>query len=254
MKNTNRRLIFLHLPKNAGTTLNAVLKKRYSEEEIFQVGYNENGKWNINEFIELSQKEKDRIEFLTGHFIFGIHEHFSNEFKYVTMLRHPVDRTISFYNYIKRQKTHRLLDAVKNRSLIECVTQIKDFDVVNGQARKLSNCEDENFMLNKALESIERHFEFVGIQEYFEESILLLNNKFKLGITHYNTLNTAGAKPQIDTDLVRAIEKTNQVDMELYNIMKDKFVVEFEKIKNRSAKLGLLRASNKIKVIYDKLK
>lgn len=266
MKNNNKGLIFLHLPKNAGTTLNGILEKKYSKKEIFHVRYNENGIWNLNEFKELPQEEKDNIQLLTGHFNFGLHEYFSNDFNYITMLRHPVERTVSFYNFIKKQKTHRLFDSVKNKSIIECVTQVKDFDVVNGQARKLSNTDDENLMLNKALENIEQHFVFVGIQEYFDESILLLNNKLKLGIRYYSKLNVTRVKPQIDTELIREIEKTNQVDLELYNIIKNRFFEELEGINDKSAKIRLLRATNKsakirllratdkLKAIYDKVK
>ncbi|MDB9775836.1 sulfotransferase family protein [Vicingaceae bacterium] len=252
--NTNNRLIFLHLPKNAGTTLNSILKKSYNPSEIYQVGYDENKVWNFNKFKNLSQKERDNVKLLTGHFNFGVHELFTNDYAYLTMLRHPIERTISFYNYVKRKKEHRILDLVKNKSLIECVTQIKDFDVVNGQARKLSNCDDENLMLKKALANIDSQFEFVGIQEYFEESILLLNNVLKLNILYYKNLNRAEHKPIIDKELIIEIEKTNQIDTELYNILEARFIKQLEKINNKSTKLKFLKTTNRLKEVYDKIK
>jgi len=254
MGNENRRIIFLHLPKNAGTTMNSILKKKYSKKEIFQIGYNESGIWNLNEFKELSQYEKDEIKFLTGHFNFGLHEHFSNRFEYITMMRNPVERTISFYNYVKRLKDHRLLDVVKNKSLLECVTEIKDFDVVNGQARKLSGTNDESLMLKKALENIEQHFTFVGIQENFEESMILLNDKVNLKIRTLNHLNRAGLNSEIDNELIMEIEKQNQIDIELYNIMKNRFFEDLSKVKNLTTKKILLKTSGKIKATYNRMR
>jgi hypothetical protein len=245
----NKRLIFLHLPKNGGMTLNSVLKKKYSENEIFQVGYNENKIWNLGDFKELPQHEKDKFRLLTGHFNFGLHEQFTNPFKYVTMLRHPVERTISFYNFVKRQSDNRLFDTVRNKTLLECVTQVEDFDVVNGQARKLSNVDDENLMLEKALENIEKHFKFVGIQEYFDESMLILNYKMKWKKSFYGKLNSAKVKPSINSELIREIEKRNKVDLELYRIMNGRFLKELRIVK---AKLRIINAAKKLKRIITK--
>ena len=252
MKNTNKRIIFLHLPKNAGTTMKSILKKKYSKEEVYQIEYNKDGVWNLNEFKELPQNERENIKLLSGHFNFGLHEYFSTPSLYISMMRHPVERTISFYNYVKRQKSHRLLDAVKNKSLIDCVKEVRDFDVVNGQSRKLSGTDDENLMLDKALANIEQHFCFVGIQEHFEESMILLNEKLKLKVRYLSKLNSAGFKPHIDHELIKEIEKTNQVDMKLYNIMENRFFEELNRIKFLSTKKTLLRTASKLKPKYDK--
>lgn len=229
------------MPKNAGTTINGILKGIFAKENIFHVRNNKQGVWNLNEFRGLPQEEKNNIYLLTGHFNFGLHKHFTEKYDYITMLRHPVERTVSFYNYVKRQKKHRLLDAVRGKSLIECITQVKDFDVVNGQARKLSNTNDEDKMLDSALKNIEKHFKFVGIQEYFDESILLLNEKLDLGIKSYTKLNSAKSKPQVDKELIRAIENTNQVDLKLYSILKEKFLQEISAIENKAFKLNALK-------------
>lgn len=103
MQSTSKRIIFLHLPKNAGTSMYSILKRNYSAKEIYHVRYNKNGIWNLDEFKKLPQNKKDKIYLLTGHFDFGLHEYFSHQFQYVTMMRNPIERTISFYNYIKSQ-------------------------------------------------------------------------------------------------------------------------------------------------------
>lgn len=107
-------------------------------------------------------------------------------------------------------------------------------------------------MLKLALENIEQHFIFVGIQEHFEESMILLNEKLNVKIKYLSYLNKANANHQIDQDLVREIEKQNQIDVELYNIMKNKFFEELKRVKYLSAKRILLISTNKIKETYNK--
>lgn len=249
----NKRLIFLHLPKNAGASMNSILKKKYIQNEIFEVRFNADRTGNLTEFKEMPQNKRDNIKYLSGHFDFGLHEYFSNSSKYVSMMRHPVERTISFYNYIKRKKSHRLLDVVKNRSLIECVTEVKDFDVVNGQARKLSATDDQNLMLKKALNNIDNHFAFMGVQEHFEESMLLLSHKMGSKIGYLSHLNRADRSHEIDNELIREIEKLNQVDLELYEIMRNRFFEELKEVKYLSTKKASLRISSRIKPNYDKI-
>ena len=250
----NNRLIFLHLPKNAGTTMNRILKKEYDKNEIFTVKWNKDGSGtgNLSEFKKMTQYERDNIKFLSGHFNFGLHEYFTNPFQYVSMMRHPVERTVSFYNYVKRQKSHRLLSVVKDKSLIECIKEVKDFDVVNGQARKLSGTDDESLMLSKALENIENHFAFMGIQEYFEESILLFNHKLGFKIRYFNHSNSARNKPQIDSELINEIENLNQIDLELYRIIEERFLEELKSLNCISTQKMILKMINKMKPKYDK--
>lgn len=249
----NERLIFLHLPKNAGTSMNSILKKNYSSDEIYEVRFNVDRSGNLEEFKGMPQDDRDKIKFLSGHFNFGLHTYFSNPFQYVSMMRHPVERTVSFYNYIKRKENHRLKDVVKDKSLIECVREVKDFDVVNGQARKLSGTDDESLMLEKALENIDNHFAFMGIQEYFEESILLLGHKLNTKVGYLSHLNKAGADHQIDNQLIEEIEKLNQVDLELYEIMKKRFFEELKEINYLPTKKVFLRITSKIRPHFDRV-
>lgn len=241
----NKRLIFLHLPKNAGTTLNQILKSKYGKDEIFDINYDHTGFWNIAEYQSLSEEKKEDIKFISGHFDFGIHRHLVGDFSYLTMLRHPVERTISFYNFIKKEKTHRLLDAVKDKTLLECVTEIKDYDVVNGQARKLSKSSDEKTMLDLALKNIDSHFTFVGIQEYFDESMVLLNEVLQLNLKHFDSLNKGIFREKYNPELIKEIEKQNQVDIELYETIKDRFLQNYSKIKFKSTKKFYLKGMNK---------
>ncbi|MGB5982842.1 MAG: sulfotransferase family 2 domain-containing protein [Nonlabens sp.] len=245
MTKSEKNIIFLHLPKNAGTTFKSILSKYYDKENIFQVGYNSSGIWNMEELKSSPKEELAKINLLQGHFNYGIHEIFERDFRYITMLRNPIERTISFYNYIRRQKEHRLLSAVQNRTLLECITEIRDFDVINGQARKLSGTHNEDKMLDLALKNIDQHFDFVGIQERFDESLILLHKTYNWNKIFYKSLNKTSKQSEISPELISAITETNEIDMKLYEIINQRFTKELERINFLPTKLKMFNMINR---------
>ena len=50
----DQNLIFLHIPKNGGNTLHAILDRIYKEETTFNIKVIDNTKLNIQEFKDLS--------------------------------------------------------------------------------------------------------------------------------------------------------------------------------------------------------
>ncbi|NEO03330.1 MAG: sulfotransferase family protein, partial [Moorea sp. SIO3I7] len=92
-------LIFLHIPKTAGTTLHYIINRQYKSEYIFEVNCRE----SRNELIRMSEVQKSKIKVIRGHMEFGWHEFIAQPCTYITMLRDPVERVISFYFYILRQ-------------------------------------------------------------------------------------------------------------------------------------------------------
>lgn len=100
-----RPLIFLHMPKAGGTTLEEIVKRHYQGGKSFRfTGSDE----NAAEFRALPEEERASFDLLSGHIYFGIHEHVPSPATYMTMLRHPVERVVSLYHYVKRSPGHYL--------------------------------------------------------------------------------------------------------------------------------------------------
>ena len=97
----SNKLIFMHIPKCGGTTFNNILDKIYLSEETFDIKQKLNTRLNIEDFINLKVQEKDRIKLLKGHMQFGLHSYFSASSEYITFLRNPIERIISYY-YVKK--------------------------------------------------------------------------------------------------------------------------------------------------------
>jgi len=116
-------LLFLHIPKTGGTSLDSGwLKPRFDKSRRFcETDLFENDALqgrhlfaemeHISKHFSFAYKDvfafyaSQRLvpldrDYYAGHICFGIHETMDRPCRYVTLLRHPVERIISYYNLI----------------------------------------------------------------------------------------------------------------------------------------------------------
>ncbi len=98
-------VIFLHIPKAAGSTLLHILQRAYKPENRLFIEDD-----SIREpdrlLSSMSDTQKREIALLAGHVKFGIHTWLPQPATYFTILRHPIERIISDITFcIKRPTT-----------------------------------------------------------------------------------------------------------------------------------------------------
>jgi len=109
IRKSNIIYIYLHIPKCAGTTIRNNLMSAFESDEVINLYRDRYMPFHISGYDEakkhltsLSSEQKNRIKLIFGHFVYyGIHELFDRECRYITFLRHPLDRTISHYNWAR---------------------------------------------------------------------------------------------------------------------------------------------------------
>jgi hypothetical protein len=218
-------VIFLHIPKTGGRSLQNIILRNYSEDEVV-VDAHKKG----DELSAWDEERKLNIRYVQGHFIFGIHSKFPQPCKYVTLLRDPIDRVISHYYYVRRSPSHPL-----NRMIIEEGLDLEAYvtsgicdEVQNDQARLVAGVErgalvDEDRMLSMARENIDKHFLVAGITEQFDETLMLLKKRLELRNIYYGVRNQTIKRPlkkQISTTTLNLIAERNQADIELYDYVR----------------------------------
>jgi len=248
----NCNLIFLHIPKNGGNTLHTILNRMYKRESIFSIEVINNTRLNTNAFIDLSEIERAKIKVLKGHMLYGLHTHLVGKSNYITFLRKPEDRIISFYYYVKKRPNHRLYDFINDNSysLYDFVTKVSEGDVHNAQIRWISGMEHgtEDEMLQQALTNIKNHFSFIGLQEKFDQSLILLSEFYKWGFPFYKYQNKGSYsnKNLLDEKTRLAIAERNKGDLKLYELMEKQFNDQLKKNAFINLKLKKLKIANAI--------
>ena len=106
-------VIFLHIHKAAGTTLHRIIERQYPPDQIWSF----DERHDFEAFRALSEAQKEEIRMLRGHMIFGLHEFMPRPCIYVTLLRDPVERVLSFYNYIRRNPHHYHSEMIVSQGL-----------------------------------------------------------------------------------------------------------------------------------------
>jgi hypothetical protein len=216
-------LIFLHIPKTAGTTLNRIIEWQYNPFEIFTMD-----PYRIRATPErlkrLPEGRRRRLRMVRGHMFYGIHECLPQAATYFTMLRDPVRRALSAYYFILRRPLNPFHRKVKKEGLgiEDCVRLFPQRN--NLQCRLIAGVKDTSIaderLLDKAKDNLTRSFSVVGIAERFEESLMLIATTFDWEIPFYKNCKVSKARPQISASTVEMIRDHNRFDVELYEFSK----------------------------------
>lgn len=204
---------FVHLEKACGTTLHHIFRNNIPLQyaQIVPRGSWEDPKqrvWQSSE-AEIFFKKMRYIKAIGGHPISPFVDYSScgKNFCFVTILRDPKTRFISHFNYQKNKLGSKL-------SFEEFAAIPKNQNLM---VRRIAGSEN----VEKAIKIIDNHFSFVGLLEYFDESLLLLQNCFpELNLNvHYEKKNSGYNKSKDHNSYAQfkqLIADKNQLDIILY--------------------------------------
>jgi len=227
-----KRVIFLHIPKTAGTTLHRIIERQYPPESTYTFSQNH----SYDDFQRLSDAQKAEIRMLRGHMIFGLHELMPGPSTYFTLLREPVERFISDYYYVRNTPEHPYHDFVTSRDLSpEEFIESKVARIIadNGQTRSLSDewwtlpfgeCTEQ--VLDQAKKNLREHFAVVGLVERFDETLLMLRRAFGWQDIYYVRENVSARRPakdELPQAILDLIAEQNWLDLQLYEYAQELF-------------------------------
>jgi len=218
---TQEAVIFLHIPKAAGSTLNRLIEWEYPLREIYSVDpvfY----RWSWAHLQRLSKRRLKKIRMFKGHMLFGLHAILPQPATYITVLRDPVDRVISSFYFMRNYKLHPLYWKLRsgNWSLEDFVTRSPRHNV---QCKILAGIEYSGpctaEICERAKENLFHYFRVVGLAERFEDSLALMSLSFGWRLQQYASFNLTRTRPR-KTDIARstldAIAEKNSFDLSLY--------------------------------------
>lgn len=228
------KLLFVHIPKTAGTSFLSILNKTFSHERVFHVAggserlassyYRQTG----NILSTLEDVIIDNCDLIYGHMPFLNNSRFS-KFSPITFLRDPVRRVVSDFRYTVSTPKNPLFHIVRNMSLSDYVSRNSDLHLDNLQVRLISGktSGDIGIMdVEKAFENLKSRFSFFGFTERFAHSLVMFRDLMGMEKILIPRLNvTKGDKPDFGSGEIEAVKSYNRWDIELYKLALEEFEI-----------------------------
>ena len=222
--------------------MKGIIGRQYPGERMVIIGEDVIG--SIVSFRERPQSEWKAKNIIQGHMSFGLHRFMQPPFGYVTMLRKPLPRAVSDYAFVTSTPQHPIYQHVKDLSFSEYMSSNITGQLSNGQTRLLcGDCEDENFGaptlrkleredFERAKNHLDQHFFAVGLQERFDESLILYKHKLGWKIPFYVSENIT-KRPFTVANLTvednELINQQNNFDLKLYDYVERRFENDMKK-------------------------
>ncbi len=238
-------LIFIHCPKTAGTSLSSFIIKSLNlkNEEVYNCG--DRARTHIEgniKFMKLPLEEKKRFKFICGHVELFILKAINYPVFTFTLLRDPIKRIVSLYNFIIQTKTHHLHNfIIKNKlSISDFIKSGIWIETNNGVVRRLcggirvpyGRC---NFkMLETAKFNLEK-LSLFGFQEKFMEFVKMLSLVLGINDFSFEHQNVTKYKINVDDNDIKTIEAFNKLDIELYKYAKTIYAEKFKSLLEKNS-------------------
>lgn len=232
-------LFFMRLPKCASTSM-ANLLQTLSKRALLGYYFHPSGayNWNDKEIERVAAFTKRSAQINKNGLIYARHLYFTNfssyglqNYTYITIIRHPVDRFISsylYYHFSSKQHIQAILDPKHRNETLQHCLQYQHSGCVHNLLTKYF-CGHEEYCkdgspraLQRAKSNLLKHFAVVGIAEEMGLSLKVLRSilpqyfSMTLQSNDLQRLNKNEHKQNTSAELRQLISEKNSADMKLY--------------------------------------
>lgn len=231
-----KKIRFMHIPKTAGTTFRNILKHQYPGKEHFN--FDGEITSDTKRFLMLPDSERRAFPLISGHAPIktGIRE--IDNMPIITLLRDPISRVKSYCQHVSEGKIPYLSKKFPSDSFdLDAFLKSGNLELSNMQSKMLINerhcCCELHLSKMSALEARDEALEALlekvlcfGLQEYFDESLMLFKDRLNWSWPFYIHTNKKNPNKLIEFKKhhIEQIIELNKVDIEVYAAAKKKFL------------------------------
>ena len=219
-----KKAFFIHIPKTAGTSINTLLSFQYGHKKNYWHTTQESwviAKMRLAQHMSHSHGECCLIR---GHIPYGWHDLCGEEYTYFSILRDPLSRAISQYEFAKNHGRGIWYDELKPfQSLEAYLYGAREIGHANYQLHYLSGIPIGEALTSDDLDAVIHKIScseiIVGTLDRMECSLLLLSAVLQWRKPIFNlryNLGKSGKSHAITADAEAHFRKENSLDYALY--------------------------------------
>jgi len=224
-------ILFDHLPKCGGYSVNFYLKQNFPLHLTFQTGKNPHESVRI--FKTLTENQRHKYQLVIGHLSHELRDYANPDIFKVTVLREPIDRIISHYFYVKQKESHYLHKRVieENITLADFTTKGLSTELTNWYTSHFSGMspqavsEDPSKAITLALKTVLNHYDLIGFQDDIHGFLESVQRHCGLEVNlPQSRMNVTKTRKSVEdlSEIERInISKSNAADIELFALIKD---------------------------------
>ena len=232
-------LVFIHLPKTGGTSLNSILWQVYGRH--FLSYHPTMSDWSPT---AIGRGKASSVLATGGHVPFGFHRKFGRPYhkwiygrdgvfagrqvRYLSIVRNPIDRMGSLYHFVTTFPAHRHYKATKNmvpEEFFDFMEKETPDVITNRQCRRLCGTSVKGRRFGDLKQMIIDNYYSIGVLERFEDFVDDLKHSFNwpdsFEVKRLNASPRGNNANEFSGSLLQRLAALNSIDMDLYEFVRD---------------------------------
>ncbi|WP_456417347.1 hypothetical protein [Thiolapillus sp.] len=256
---------FLHIPKTAGTTFRVLLENSFHLQDICPA-------YEFFQVKQYSNEQLMRFRLFRGHMGYNLVNYLPQAPRTLVMLRDPMERAVSHFEYICRDPAHPKHRIIRERNLglkEYLLDPVLSVEVTNAQVRPLAHLADrtvlrkllenagsqqdfacawphqegvlppDDELLDVALQRLEK-MDFVGVAEKLDKAMELA--AWLLGASAPRRLQSLNINPgrtrleALSDDVLELLKQATLLDRQLYARGSDLFEKQYRQMQEQTGR------------------